>query len=425
MKSNLSPDQQEALNKFIDFILKDESNEFVIAGSAGTGKTFLTKYLLEKGFEALSTYRELFDKNLPHYEVHLTSTTNQAASILAANSGFDAKTIHSLLKLVVSNDYQTGEVKLNQKDFDGVYESIIFIDEASMIDDKLYGYIQYCLLQPEFKNKVIYIGDEYQLPPVNNKDCIVFNRVPNIVRLTTIQRQALNNPIISLANSFREAVDTGKFPSIIPDDTHILRLDGSTFKDTINNTFTDPNSMYNSKVLAWTNKRVNEYNKHIRGLHTSSHSFEPDEIVITNKPIKNSIFGGNVVIKTDRPVNIKSITPITFFNLTGSLIKLSPVGEVFIPDKPNEAKKLINQFAKDKVWVKYFGLKDSIGDLRPVYSCTVHKSQGSTYKNTFIDLHDIGRHYEWKELAKLLYVAITRASDRVIFHGSLPKRFGG
>jgi exodeoxyribonuclease V len=61
-------------------------------------------------------------------------------------------------------------------------------------------------------------------------------------------------------------------------------------------------------------------------------------------------------------------------------------------------------------------------DLRSPHSTTVHKSQGSTYQVAFIDLTDIGRNTKSYELTRLLYVAITRAAQKVFVTGELPAR---
>ena len=45
---------------------------------------------------------------------------------------------------------------------------------------------------------------------------------------------------------------------------------------------------------------------------------------------------------------------------------------------------------------------------------TVHKSQGSTFKNVIVNIKDLANNK--KEFNQILYTAITRASDKVIFY---------
>jgi hypothetical protein len=54
---------------------------------------------------------------------------------------------------------------------------------------------------------------------------------------------------------------------------------------------------------------------------------------------------------------------------------------------------------------------DIFAQLNYGYAITVHKSQGSTFKNVFIDISDILNNLNTDEVAKCLYTSITRASD--------------
>ena len=81
--------------------------------------------------------------------------------------------------------------------------------------------------------------------------------------------------------------------------------------------------------------------------------------------------------------------------------------------------------AKNKNWKAFFYLKRAIVDLRLADSSTVHKAQGSTHKNIFIDLSDLGKCTAYDTASRLLYVACTRATDHVYLYGKLPKRLGG
>jgi hypothetical protein len=53
---------------------------------------------------------------------------------------------------------------------------------------------------------------------------------------------------------------------------------------------------------------------------------------------------------------------------------------------------------------------DKFAQLNYGYCITVHKSQGSTFKNVFIDIKDIFANYNQQEKLKCLYTAITRSS---------------
>ena len=56
-------------------------------------------------------------------------------------------------------------------------------------------------------------------------------------------------------------------------------------------------------------------------------------------------------------------------------------------------------------------------DLRYAYSQTINKSQGSTYDKVFIDLDDIKKVNSGDVLARMMYVAVSRARHTVILTG--------
>jgi hypothetical protein len=73
----------------------------------------------------------------------------------------------------------------------------------------------------------------------------------------------------------------------------------------------------------------------------------------------------------------------------------------------DEIDKKIN-----KIWKNWqTNVIDRFAQLNYGYSITVHKSQGSTFKNVFIDISDILDNNNTNEVSKCLYTAITRSSD--------------
>ena len=73
----------------------------------------------------------------------------------------------------------------------------------------------------------------------------------------------------------------------------------------------------------------------------------------------------------------------------------------------NIVEKKINRIWKD--WQT--NVMDRFAQLNYGYAITVHKSQGSTFKNVFIDIMDIFENRNQKERLKCLYTAITRSSN--------------
>jgi len=116
-------------------------------------------------------------------------------------SGYDGKTIHSLLEF----DGKTKKFKKNEKN--KLPQKVILIDEASMVNLSL---MYYLLKAIEDNSIVIMVGDDAQLPPIGEgnvfADLLVRDDIPK-VKLTKIFRQSEDSVITYFANFIRK----GKF----------------------------------------------------------------------------------------------------------------------------------------------------------------------------------------------------------------------
>jgi Cdc6-like AAA superfamily ATPase len=92
----LSADQQAAASAFIDFLLDDKKHELLLIGNAGTGKSFLTKYLVKLARNN-SSLLKLLGTSTGDLSIKFTASTNKAAVVLGDKVGEEATTIHSLL----------------------------------------------------------------------------------------------------------------------------------------------------------------------------------------------------------------------------------------------------------------------------------------------------------------------------------------
>ena len=144
----LSPDQQHAVDQVMYFLTDPTECEMAIAGPAGTGKTVLTREILDTA-KAQEKLMVLIGGQEKERQVFLTSTTNKAAGVLADATGEDTMTIHSLLGLKVFDNYETGVTVLKKTDrSDHIMNALIIVDEAPMCNQELLDYIRSmtCLL---------------------------------------------------------------------------------------------------------------------------------------------------------------------------------------------------------------------------------------------------------------------------------------
>jgi hypothetical protein len=125
-------------------------------------------------------------------------------------------------------------------------------------------------------------------------------------------------------------------------------------------------------------------------------------------------------LKTDQLVCITGIGPDTEqHGVAGNWMTLDYQIELFFP-KSLEAKKALIKQARALEWFNVVEEAENRWvDLRAAYACTINKAQGSTYDRVFIDLDDIGRCNSGDQIARMLYVAVSRARDQVFLTGDL------
>ena len=166
------------------------SKVFVLTGGPGTGKTTITKAIIQLFKNAGKT-------------VLLAAPTGRAAKRMSEACGMESKTIHRLLESKPPEGF--GRTAENPLEGD-----VLILDESSMIDIIL----MYNLLKavPD-KMTLIFVGDVDQLPSVGAGnvlgDIINSGCVP-VLRLTRIFRQALGSKIVTNAHK----INAGKMPDL-------------------------------------------------------------------------------------------------------------------------------------------------------------------------------------------------------------------
>jgi hypothetical protein len=412
----LTDGQQGALDAFVEFLMNPVKTYFVLEGYAGTGKSTLVRELLDR----LPSFMEELHKkhpDSPEYQIALTATTNKAAEVLSTMSGMDVGTIHSFLGLRVSTDYKTNITKLIPTSPDKQYYYLLFIDEASFVDHDLLKHIrnrtEHC--------KIVFMGDRGQLAPVKCSGVPpVFTQGFEGAMLTEVMRQMVDgvpkaNPITELATAFREVVKGESWPNIKKfTGEYIKVLPETEFLEVIMKEFTREDWRYvDSKVLGWTNACVIDYNKIIGEQVSGTPHLEIGDYAVNNKAI---VLGGGKGIRTDELVQITHIEEDTeHYGCPGNWIIVNHVTKLFFPKSLADRKEAFNR-AKER---NYYGCMREIDmewiDLRHAFAQTVNKSQGSTYDRVYIDLEDIWRCTNGEQVARMLYVAVSRARYEIIF----------
>lgn len=413
----LTEEQTSAKGSFINFLLADDQPEFVLEGYAGTGKSTLVRHLLDEVPKITNMINRVISVNNTKKEmsVVLTATTNKACEALGQLTRQEVKTIQSVLGLRVSKDYKTGETRLVKKgNAEPVQDKILIIDEASFIDHALLQRIRECTVNC----KVMYIGDPAQLTAINVSVAPVFTSGIPTATLEEVVRQAKSSQITELATLFRNTVNTGEFFQFVPDGKDVQHLSRSAFDAEITTEFSRKDWQYtDSKVLAWTNKCAIEYNKAIRNLAQGSPELVPGDYAVCNNFVSSR--NGKHSVKTDEIVCIRALTADSRHGVAGHFVDIGAAYDYFMPAS-RDAALAANKKAKREN--NYSALKEIDAqwlDLRAAYACTINKSQGSTYSKVFIDLDDVKKCRNLNTVARLLYVAVSRASSQVILTGDL------
>ncbi len=421
MDFEFSEDQKQAVQDMMDFYHGPHSF-FVVKGSAGTGKTSCVQN---------------FVNWVGASKVVLTAPTNKAVKVLrekAAEHGKGSvacRTIYSLLGLKLTSNSRVQRVEPLGKSEVNDYE-VVVIDESSMIGEELFGLIGEAA--DEVGVKFIFMGDTYQLPPVNEEPSRIFSANDKAV-LTKVERH--DNQILALANHLKDCIDTLSDPEFKTDkdeDGGVFCVNAKAFNRHVIAGFTseryeDRPDLF--KALAWTNSVVNGYNEMVRDLLYPGNEdmFAVGERVTAAKPVFDVYDLDQMVVTTDEEgvlthlevVNHPRWVDYKCYKLTIET-EFSGIATAYVvhPDSRRAWKKQADKFVQDaksgngrwSAWHHF--TKNSFHDIRPCYALTTHKSQGSTYETVFVDAVNILRNRNKKEALQCLYVACTRASKNLV-----------
>lgn len=460
-------DQSNAINGIIDFIAAPfNSSKYIIGlvGAGGTGKTFVTKYIINHCKYSNSV-------------IKCTSPTHKACRVFSQATGRLVDTIQSTFGLRLDlrlEDFDPTNPQFNPMSTPKLENiKLLLIDEASMLPAKLVTYIvKKC---KELEIKIIMIGDDHQLSPVNEKKSIAFERCYQVYTLREIVRQAANNPITNLLELLRYDIEHRTYRFIEYISTHIGESkyndigEGFTicnpegFKHYIDISFNDERytkdiDMF--RVIGYTNNCVAGWNTYIRNniiKDANKNIITRNDLIMSYETIVNEFM--ETVIDNSEEYIIKDIVDYVdeSFGFKGFLIKFQMIhgGKVTKPlfvidhrDKYTILKyhQIINNLIKTarnstggtraKRWKDFYDFKkkyliaanilDKNGrtlyerDIDYGFALTAHKAQGSTYSTVFVDANDmiyskLGTPYaNQDDLLRRLYVGCSRASKELI-----------
>lgn len=389
IKDTLNKGQEEGLKIVTRRIFLGEKYS-VIAGYAGTGKTFLVNAIVDK-----LGYNEL--------EVVNATFTGKAALRLQEFGHRNSFTLHKLLYDTKKTGKGFVHIPKTKDSFDGL--KLIVVDEVSMVPD----YMVQTLANTGIH--IIFLGDPFQLPPIGRDNGLLAH--PHVL-LTEIMRRGDMNTI----TEFTERLRLGKRLPVISDDFIRVHEKSEVTSSMLN---------WADQVICGKNMTRHSTNELIR----QSKGFvspipEKDEKIICTRnnwnlfgekgyPLVNGMIG---YLRDD----MSSPQDHKFLNSLGGDVMYSTV--TFSPDFDKseifndirvDAKPFVYELANGK---PIFSTEPKSGypkgmELNTIeygYAITTHKAQGSEYKKV-LGLEEVLKK---KQHPRWLYTLATRSSDKLV-----------
>ncbi len=443
-------EQEAFFTDLAQFIFSTSHNCFLLTGYAGTGKTTVMRSVVE-------TYKQLNGK------IILLAPTGRASKVLSQRTGKKASTIHRHIYMPKTSG---GLAQFTLRPNNNKH-ALFVVDEASMIadspsDGNVFGGRSLLddLLQhiaQGHKCKVLFIGDDAQLPPVGvdlspalNSRALqnMFGLTVAAQNLSQVIRQAQESTILSNATQIRKLIQAklAVKPKLkLAADVHRL-TDPYEMEEIFQKCFSDSRNE-NGIMIVRSNKRANQYNFDIR----ARIQFKEDVLSTGDKlmVVKNSYFwleqnseagfianGDTIEVLSLR--NRQEIYGHTFTDATIQLLDypnqqpidvkiMLDVLQVDGPALPQAQQKklfetILEDFADEPT--KAAQIQKVMND--PFYNAlqvkfahvvTCHKAQGGQWPHVIIEQSWLPDGEVDHDYLRWLYTAFTRAQENVYLIG--------
>ncbi|WP_040210648.1 ATP-dependent RecD-like DNA helicase [Clostridium polynesiense] len=391
---SFAPSQKEAIKGAL------ENGVEVITGGPGTGKTTIIKCITH-----------IFEKC--GMRVVMGAPTGRAAKRMSESTGREAKTIHRLLEMGVTDE----EMSVFSKDEDSPLDcDVVIIDEASMIDVVLMNNL---LKAIKSGTRLVIVGDVDQLPSVGPgnvlKDIINSGCAP-VVPLKEIFRQSKESLITINAHK----INQGEMPILNGRERDFYFINEE-----------NP-SMILKTLLELVDKRLPKFNnrwdklKHIQvlspmkkgNLGVVNLNLRLQELLNTykeNKPEKS--YKDYVFRVGDKVMQVKNNYTLKWVRICGNGENEGVGvfnGDMGVIEYIDEDQGSVSVVFDEERRVIYDNI--SLDELELAYAITIHKSQGSEFPVIIIPAF-MGSPFLMNR--NLLYTAITRAKEFVVIVGSI------
>ena len=419
----LSDSQKQAKSKFTDWFTNNKSLMFTLSGSAGTGKTWLVDDLIKTVIKPK--------------RVVVSAPTHKAVRVIenfTNTKGFTIHSIHGLRPNFNISDFNINNIKFQSAGVDKFNKyDLIIIDEASMIGQSLHKLNS--IRSTQHNTKILYIGDRLQLSPVKEHNISEVFNTEYRYNLTDIIRQKTTSPLLELLILLRDDVlnDSATFLNHIRTNPSNIS-DGMGYKTSTLNTFLDnvkvgfmsdefKHDINSYRIATYTNPSVNFWNSYIRNYLTDSKDIlTVGDKLMGYKTVVDEYFQPIIINSNDyKVVDVQTKMSDDKFQIFDIIIEDYERGftkNIYIVDHKHPSFNVYRQkiatlhrnaiFAsaieKGKLWKDYYHYKDTFmtmvdfdlvydgrvqgsvkREIDYAYAVTIHKLQGSTITNVFLD----------------------------------------
>ena len=299
-------------------------------------------------------------------------------------------------------------------------------------------------------NKLIFIGDLAQLPPVGEIESAALN--PNyfsqfidspiaLVSLKEVVRQDADSTVLKNATNVRDLIDLNQsdFPCLTldkPEET--MLIDGHELQEILESSF-DEVGIENMIFVTWSNKRANIFNQQIRARilwHEEEINAGDHIMVVKNNYhwIENDFIANGDVLIVQRVARIYEQYDFRFADLSvyfaddkeEKVHDVKVMLDVIMEEGPALGKaKFENLFEKieeDYLHIRSHAkrIKEIYNDphfnalqIKFAYAVTAHKSQGGQWPIVFLEQPFLREPLPSIDDLRWLYTGITRSSSRL------------
>jgi hypothetical protein len=470
---DLTSDQRTALVK-IEAFLQSEDQVFILKGYAGSGKTTLIKGIIE-----------YFKSN--KRMVQVMAPTGRAAKVLRDKTGMGEtihKGIYNFEKLETIKDES---VDVAEKSYEYFFplkiqtetNRIAIVDETSMVSNMLSKHelfrfgsgvlltdlLSYMQLS-QTGNKIIFVGDPAQLPPVTDSSSAALNEgfflklgIPcSSFEMTQVARQRENSLILKNAMKIRDLLKTTNRNELVleQDGIECIQIPSHEVHENYLRDFPMP-EVGNGVIISYSNEQCLSYNQMVRKemFPGKTQVTEGDILLINNNNYHTygvELFNGDMakvigvsdqITTQTAPVYDKGVRINVRLEFRDIIIRLphhdqdihckiidsllnSPKRDLTIYEMKALYINFVMRFEDEQKLRESEGLKkykqgaeefkeklkhDPFFNALRVkygYAITCHKAQGGEWEKTYVDFY--GRVGLNDSLLRWCYTAITRAS---------------